>query len=256
MLKTIRELITFRNIVPLIAIVLAFLGAGGFLQQYLSTDQIVMALLGVLALDTVVERLGYLKRIEDGIKALGAGGGKPLFMSRTALNAQEPFEQLVARGRDVLIAGATLVGTAGPLRTFFRTTVEQGTNLRFMLLDPESPCLELAARIHGISSEAIRNDIISSLGHLQQLRDSVNNGRKGAVQIKLFSTIPDSGIAMRDSNLPTGEIRCELYLYQTDVAGRPAFRLTPADGMIYRQYRDAIERLWSDAKPWTTRREN
>jgi hypothetical protein len=52
---------------------------------------------------------------------------------------------------------------------------------------------------------------------------------------------------MRDGNRDTGEIRCELHLYQTGVVERPAFRLTPVDGG-YRLYRDALERLWADSE--------
>lgn len=178
-MKTLRQLIEFRNVVPLVTIILAFLGAGGFLQRLgFTTDQIILALLGILAVDTVVERLGYLSRIEDSVKSLSVATSKPLFLSRAMLNADEPFEQFVVRGRDVLISGVSLVGTVGPLRTLFKTTIQRGTNLCFLLLDPESPCLELAARSHGVSAESLRNDIISSLGHLQQLVDSVGSSKK------------------------------------------------------------------------------
>lgn len=250
-MKTFRQLIAFRNIVPLVAIILAFLGASGFLQGVFTTEQTILILLGILAVDMVVERLGYLSRIEDGIKSISVAASKPLFLSRAMLETDEPFTQFVERGRqDVLLAGLTLAGTVGPFRTVFKKAVQQGTNLRFLLLDPESPCPELAAHFHGVSSGSMRSDIESSLSYLQQLMDSVSSSNSGTVQVRLLRTIPNASIAMRDGNRDTGEIRYELYLYQTDVAGRPAFRLTPPDGEIYRRFRDAIERLWNDSQPW------
>jgi hypothetical protein len=198
----------------------------------------------------VVERFGYLIKIENSVKSLSATAGKPIFLSRVSLNADEPFEQFVARGRDVLISGVALGSTVGPLRTFFKAKIHQGTNLRFLLLDPESSCLEFAARFHGTSPELMRKDILSSLGYLQELTESLGSRKSYAIQIRLLKTIPSAGITICDGNRDTGEIRCELYLYQTDVVGRPAFRLTPADGLIYHHYRDTIERLWSDSQPW------
>jgi len=98
-MKTLRQLIAFRNVVPLVTIILTFLGAGGFLQRLgFTTDQIILALLGILAVDTVVERLGYLSRIEDSVKSLSVATSQPLFLSRAMLNADEPFEQFVVRG--------------------------------------------------------------------------------------------------------------------------------------------------------------
>jgi hypothetical protein len=247
-MQKLRQLVEFRNIVPLLAITLAFLATVGIPQRWgFDTDHIILALLGVLALDTAVERLGYLRKIENSIKSLSVTRNKPLFLSRTALDAEEPFTQFIAKGQDVLIAGLSLVSTIGPLRTHFKKIAQQGTKLRFLLLDPESPCLEFAARSHGVSPESLRTDILSSLHHLQQLVDSVSDSTIGSVQFKLLSTIPDASIVMCDGNRDSGEIRCELFLYQADVSERPAFRLTPADGIIYHRYRDAVERLWSDS---------
>jgi len=252
-MKKLCQLFALRNIIPLITIILAFLGASGLIQSStFTTDKLILALLGVLAIDTVVERLGYLSRIEDSIKSLSLTTSKPLFVNRATLNSDEPFEQFVARGQDVVIVGITLVGTVGPLRTFFKTTMQQGTKLRFLLLDPESTGIQLAARSHGVSPESMRNDILSSLGHLRQLMDSSRGNKGGSLEVRLLKAIPDAGVIVRDGNRDTGEIRYEMYLFQTDVAGRPAFRLRATDGEIFRRFRDAVERAWNDSTPWTS----
>ncbi len=251
-MKILRQLFALRNIIPLITIVLAFLGVSGLIQSStFTTDKLILALLGVLAIDTVVERLGYLSRIEDSIKSLSLTTSKPLLVNRATLNSDESFDHFVARGRNVLIAGITLVGTVGPLRTFFKTTMQQGTKLRFLLLDPESAGIHLAARFHGISPESMRNDILSSLEHLRQLMDSTCGNKGGSIEVRLLKAIPDAGIVVRDGNRDTGEIRYEMYLFQTDVSGRPAFCLRATDGEIFRHFRDAAERAWNDSTPWT-----
>jgi hypothetical protein len=251
-MKTVRQLVSFRNIVPLISIILAFLGATGFLENLgYASDKIILVILGVLAVDTVVERLGYLIRIEDKVNSLSSVISKPKFLSRALLNDEEPFEQFVGGGQDVLISGVALGATAGPHRAFFRKTVQQGTNLRFLLLDPNSQCVEFAARSHGTSPESLRNDLLSTLGYIKELKEALGDSRNGSIQVRLLRTVPEAGIAMRDGNRDTGVIRCEPYLYQTDVSERPAFRLTLSDdGVAYHRYRDAIERMWNDSLPY------
>jgi hypothetical protein len=186
-MKILRQLFALRNIVPLITIILAFLGVSGLIQSStFTTDKLILALLGVLAIDTVVERLGYLSKIENSVKSLSLTTSKPLFVNRATLNSDESFEQFVARGRDVLIAGITLVGTVGPLRTFFKTTVQQGAKLRFLLLNHESTGIQLAARFHGVSPESMRNDILSSLEHLRQLMHSSRGNKGGSLALPLY----------------------------------------------------------------------
>ena len=127
-MKIFHQLFTLRNTIPLLTIILAFLGVSGFINSSIfTTDKLILALLGVLAIDTVIVRFGYLSRIEDSIKSLSLTARKPIFVNRATLNSDESFEQFISRGRDVLIVGLTLVGTAGPLRTFLKTTMQQGT---------------------------------------------------------------------------------------------------------------------------------
>ena len=250
-MKIRNQLFTLRNIIPMLTIILAFLGVSGLIKSSMfPTDKLILALLGVLAIDTVVVRFGYLSRIEDSIKSLSLTTSKPLFVNRATLNSDESFEQFVSRGRDVVIVGITLVGTVGPLRTLLKTTMQQGTILRFLLLDPESTGIQLAARSHGVSPESLRNDILSSLGHLRQLMDSRRGNKGGSLEVRLLNAIPDAGIVVCDGNRDTGEIRYEMYLFQTDAAGRPAFRLRATEGEIFRRFCDAVERAWDDSVSW------
>jgi hypothetical protein len=132
----------------------------------------------------------------------------------------------------------------------------QGSRLRFLLLDPDSPCLGAIAYTHGISPETLRGDILGALNHLGLLVDVTPMGhtKQGSIEIRLLQTIPNVSIVMRDYDRDIGEIRCELHIYKTDTTERPSFRLIPSDEEIYRRYRDAIERLWNDSKQWTPKK--
>lgn len=209
----------------------------------------IITVLGTLAIIHIIS--GYessktrksIERIENLVRRPSS-----LFTSRAKLDATEPFDQFLSHGQDILIIGSSLLGTIGPLRTLFKTISQRGTKLRFLLLDPNSSGLEFAARSHGVSVEAIRGDINASLAHLRQLDDAVGSGKGGTMEYRFLQNIADASVVMRDGNLVSGEIRYELYLYQTDVVERPMFRLTPADGQIFQRYRSALERLWNDSR--------
>jgi len=208
-----------------------------------------LVVLGALVIDQIIA--GYcaskirksIEHIEDLLERPAS-----LFTSRAELDVAEPFETFLLKSQDILIVGISLVSTVGPLRTLFRTLIGQGASLRFLLLDPDSSYLGVAAQSHRVSAESLRNDISATMLHLNQLVGSADSSKGGSIQFRLLTSIPNMSFVMRDGNRINGEIRCELYLYQTDTTERPAFRLTPDDEIIYRRYRDSIERLWSDSK--------
>jgi hypothetical protein len=256
-MKNFRRLLELRSIIPVLTISLAFLGVSGFAQKLgFTAEQIILGLLGIIAIDTLVDRLGYLHRIEEGIKSLSGAVSKPPFLSREMLDRIEPFERFLGRGRDVLISGVALNSIAGPRREFFRRMILQGSHLRFLLLDPDSPSLGAIAYSHGMSPEALKSDILGALNHLALLEGITSTGhvQQGSIEVRLLQAIPNISIVMRDSDRAIGEIRCELHIYKTDTTERPSFRLTPDDEEIYRRYRDAIDRLWNDSKQWTAKK--
>ena len=251
---SIRELFfkKLENIITIVGVIVAVLSTviGIFLNDNIWVLGAAATVLAALTVAQLVANYANLEsrksieRIENHLKRQG----KPLFTTRKGLDAVEPFQQFLAQGQDLLIAGMSLVGTVGPLRTFLRDLAERGIRLRFLLFDLESPFLEAAAQEHGVSPESLRADISASLNHIHHIKESVGESKRGFVQYRLLRTVPDTSIVMRNGDSNDGVIRCELYLYQTDTTGRPAFRITPSDGMVYQSIRDAAERLWSDSQ--------
>ena len=241
-----KKLFDLRHIFPITIAIVASLTA-----LYIEAEtihRVILFILVALLVDIAVERIFYLKNIEDDIKSLIVATNGFLFPNRRALQVKEPFDQFLEQGQDVLIIGPTLLSTIGPYRDFLKKAVEKGTDFRFLLLDPVSSCVEPVAQFHNMSSESLRADIWSSLNHLQQLKDSVSDNRQASVQFRLLRAIPNMGIVVRDGNRSIGVIRCELYTYKSDASNRPTLRLTPTHGEIYNRYLDTAERLWDDSQ--------
>ena len=184
-------------------IVSGIMGYSGIKNNNLQqTSNAILTILGALAVAQILA--GYENsKIRKNLEKLLQSSSS--FMSnRKEIDAHEPFQQFLAQGHDIVMIGVSLVGTVGPLRTFFKSLANQGISLRFLLLNPDSLCLEFAAKSHGVSVESLRNDIMSSLMHLKQLADSVDRNKAKYVQFRLLSTAPDSSIVMRDGNSDKG----------------------------------------------------
>jgi len=71
MIAFFQKMFKRENLLVVVLVVAAILGIVGVPQSIgITTDQIILALLGVLALDTLLERIGYLERIENHIAKL------------------------------------------------------------------------------------------------------------------------------------------------------------------------------------------
>lgn len=245
----LKDLFRLENVITLIGIfVAAVLAYSGIKTS--NTAQTLNAIVAVLAaLATAQIISGYdasrTRKTIENIEHLLQEPYTSLFMTRGQLDTILPFERLIERGQDVLIVGTSLLGTVGPRRKFIKALAQNGASLRFLLMDPEAPFIEATARSHGVSIDSLRSDISATLAHLDQLVGSVGNG--GSIEYRLLTTMPNMSFVMIDGNKTNGEIRCELYLYQTDITERPVFRLTPADKTVYQRYRDSLERLWRDS---------
>ncbi|MBD0326059.1 MAG: hypothetical protein ICV68_06500 [Pyrinomonadaceae bacterium] len=248
------------------AVGLTLLALGIIPEKYSTT--VILALLGLLAFDALVERVGYLEKMEASLADLKkevAEGNKTLratidaekarFANREALNARESFETFLRRGSDILISGLTLAGTVGPNLKFFEGRVREGATLRFLMLNgQDEKLLELAALAHGVSVKALRSGIESSLAALDELKRKVGAEKADSIEIRLLKTLPTASITTvglpRGQSFMSGLMRCELYIYQTGVNERPAFQLTPADDIIFSQYKTAVEELWDTSEPY------
>src|SRR5947209_1337160 len=86
---------------------------GAIPSQYATT--VILGLLIILAVDALIERIGYLEKMEADLDKLNervVQGNKDIcdaiaedkaqFSTRDALNAREPFEIFLRRGRDIL----------------------------------------------------------------------------------------------------------------------------------------------------------
>ncbi|MDX8147176.1 DUF5919 domain-containing protein [Lentzea sp. BCCO 10_0061] len=123
--------------------------------------------------------------------------------------------------------------------------LRNGQVLRFLLLDPVSPVVDVvAARNYaGRSGEAARERIRNSLrllGELKRLTD-------GNLSVRLTSYPLSTCVFAVDSTRPNAAVYAEYYTYRA--AGEPKFVLHPGDSFSFYSFLDEAEALWAEAEP-------
>ncbi len=246
------RLLSPKNVVPLLIIVAAFLST--FLQSPfgLQRDQIVLALLGFLAIDSLIERLEILHnikqnvtRMKDLVEAQLLNGGVLKLRSECP-----PFEQVIEEAKhEVWISGINLAISAA-ITGVLGVKAEEGVKIKLLSIDPEGDsCGEIAAYFGYDEQEMIariRANLHTLYSHLVQnfpdtveLRTTIHRLSSG-----YFAVDPDTG---------KGQMTVTAYLYQTkDSHLSPVLFLTkPTSPYWFDKYSDDFHSIWNDAKVWS-----
>jgi len=228
------------RVIPLLTI----LGAGTAIVlslidviQLSIAEEVVIALLALLAADALSERLSVLERIESKLSCLSKPGG---FLSDRSTQ-MPPLEEYLQGAKEFLVVGGSLAGLVPEYRDYFRE-ISNGCALRFVLFDPDSPALESVAKWVGTQPEIFRKEIEIARSMLDILKAGGAN-----IEVRMSNAIPSLTVMVVDGSQPHGKIRVSVNPYGCPPARRPFFELTrKEDERWYRLFHDRYECLWRD----------
>jgi len=207
----------FENVPSILTVAFA---AWVLIQSQRSTLQVMEVLLwllgivGLLATSELVERFRRLKRIEDiSYKILD-----------TIQKKEEPdIENIFKERRDIKISpdmykaqkiwvcGYSLVNLVRVNENFFKERLQEGCNIRFLLLKPDCNSTEVLDNLMLPYEVDLKNDIKTSLNRLRVINDSVRATTKGQMEVRLLKATPTFSLLMVDHDLSKGWVRVELY---------------------------------------------
>jgi len=225
--KWLQDWIRLERLVPL-----ATIGVAGFafilvrlgILTLSIPEGLIVALLGLLAIDALGERMGILKRIQDSLDLINkAGESEPRLMWESDLLHEMPFEKYIEKAKEVFIAGGSMHGlfTAQP------KVIEQWLNqtkrakLLLILVDPEAVRTgKVPVQNLHISQnpDDYAQHIDSSLRAIKDLQKSF----PGQVEYRLTDQIPSVTVLMVNQS----EARVSLNLYLTSPDQRPIFEIS------------------------------
>ncbi|HET8775294.1 MAG TPA: hypothetical protein VFP80_15955 [Thermoanaerobaculia bacterium] len=200
-----------RRVVP---VVLVIAGVAGIILDFTGRldkhgfERTVVLILGLIAIDSLIERFGLLEKIDANVKQITRPVG---LKSRRALRTDELF----ANARSIDIAGVTLLNILHDRHTEFRELVTRGTHLRALLLDPSSP--SWSAWTEAAKPDPAAAHLQAAEAHLEQLKKR----RPDLVEFRYARYLLPTALVIVDRDQPSGWLVAELIFPDVDGGERP-----------------------------------
>jgi hypothetical protein len=239
-----RKWLRLNRLVPSLTILGAGLAIILSLVQVLkltTSEQIIIALLALLTVDALTERIGVLEKIES---KLGNTSGA-ILRDRSQILTPLQHAQHASEICILVVSGASVIL---PYAGFYGQRMASGCKIRVVLLNPK--CAARATFDLLKQGRASQQMIDSSLEVLRDLVLSTQG--KGQCEVRLLDVFLPYSIFAVDPGSTSGSMVVELHSYRVAIDERPHLDLTAADNRHWFAYfSQQFERAWSDAAPWT-----
>ncbi|WP_406077338.1 hypothetical protein [Micromonospora sp. NBC_00858] len=225
-----------------------------------SEQEIILALLGLLAIDNLAERTGILNsvlnKLTDLSRRIPRQGDHQVVMTRR--NQVPRLVDVVEAARaEVILVGPsldTVVGMARRLEEMARA----GVRIKIMLSAPNQESVQRYAD-HMIFDNWVSPDDSEfrlAIDHLRNnyriLHRSLVAGGDGRVEIRLMDKMIFCSYVIIDSALRSGNLAAHFHMYKMPVDMTPFVQLErTADAEWFTFFLGAFERAWQDARPVT-----
>lgn len=211
--------------------------------------QWILIILALLATTQLLDRFRVMRDIDGKLERLidrsqGVSGATSFFVERIPY-----LEERFHKARSIAINGMTLSTTSDKFWGTFKQRIEDGAEIRLVIIDPEHPALSVAAnRFHKHQDpQRVKREIEHTLDNLESLM--AKTGSRGSFQVRLLPYIPSYGIQLIDANSPQAEIWVELYTFRDEP--EPSFHLIPSrDGAWFSFFQKQFETMWNASRDW------
>lgn len=255
MLDRLRDALKLDSIVPVMLIVAALLMTlePTILGVTITERQIVLAFFGFLGIDTLIERTGRLRRIEQRLETL-AEKASGLQAAGQALRARSSFERmdvLVAQARrSVLIIGINLEGALG-CTAALASLASSGGVVRLLAMDPGGLALAPSAATSGVDPALRRGKIVQNLELLRKEFAQLAPDARARVRLMVADLALPAGAVGLDESTRGGSLIIQHYLAGTGSERAPLLQLrAESDEPWYGRYLAQCEACVAAARPW------
>jgi hypothetical protein len=220
MRQVMKDLIRVENYPAYLAIVLAGLGVLNDLSQH--QIQIILAILALIAVNTVTERVTFFRKLLDSRKQHAR------LRSREDGDFED-FHQYIEGGREIFIAALSLHFVCTQRTNDLVSGMRDGVDFKFIIVDPALPddamqkIAEHDERINMTTVAALRDEIEKSVSTLTGIKKAPD--ATGTMKLKACKGLPVLTITMVNPRARNGKMRIELRSYHRNVGPRPYFEL-------------------------------
>ncbi len=254
-----------------LALVIFLLGAGG----YIATDMLfppksiwmhpvkefslLIALIGIVSFgyEVFLRELTfreYKQALEEIVNPdavrLGIQG---IYKNRSELGQATSFESLFKNVKhEIFIGGTSLLSISTSSREQLKEKILSGVNVKLLLMDPNSPVVELITKQGGGKSTFL-NEIKTSLLLLQKLQDEIessgSHSRKGSLIVHTYDSIPSHSFISVDPDDPSGLIIADLGPYLGRTTPRPSMSVVKKKKGMYDYWAGMNDLMWEKSHP-------
>jgi hypothetical protein len=231
----------------------------------LSTDDLltaVLTILGLLAISEIIERYRKLGSIEKTNQKILGMLESQLTERPSALaffQVSSSLATLIKSSSTIDMCGLTMTTTLNKEFPNILEKIEQGSNVRLLIVDPDSQALQMSAlrSFDPTNLDYYRNKIVTTLQDIEfihqrwEVNRKNNLKRSGNFEVRLLNFAPSFSVFVFNAVESSGHAIVEIYPHKKGFGTPPAFELTSArDGDWYKYFTSQFEQMWDDAKEW------
>lgn len=204
-------------------------------------ENIIIALLALLAIDALTERLSILDGIEARLQYLSAG---QTLRSRSDVPTVDTHAAHATEICFIAISGISLkVRYFG----FLENKIKNGCKVKVLLLDPNGVGVQASKLISRVTTA--ESDIQTALESFKELSKIKS---KGKFEVRLSPAFIPFTMQAVDLQKPTGSMVVEFHTYKKTLNERPHIFLTALDHpQWFEFYRKQFEQAWADSTSWS-----
>jgi hypothetical protein len=212
--------------------------------------QWILIVLALLATTQLLDRFRLMRGLDtklDKITESSQGqSGASFFFQERIINLEKRYLE----AKSIAINGITLATTSDNFWGTFKQRLNDGAQIRFLIIDPKHPGLvDIAANRFQKHQDPnrLRREIEHALDNFESLM-AVDTSEH-LFKVRLIPYVPPYGIRLIDANSPRAEIWVELYTFRDEP--EPTFQLLPhRDGIWFTFFQQQFEIMWNASRPW------
>lgn len=183
-------------------------------------------------------------------------GIQGIYKNRSELAQATSFEVLFENVKEeIFIGGSSLLSISTASRELIKNKVLNGIRVRLLVMDPNSPVVELITR-QGGGRHTFLNEIKTSLLLLQKLHQEIaieeldaNVPNKGELIVHSYETIPSHSFISIDAKSSSGIIIADIGPYLGHSTPRPSMQVVNKKNGMFSYWKEMNGIMWKSSKP-------
>ena len=217
--------------------------------QFTKGEGFIIGLIAILAIDALIERVKVLNEIRNDVNRIAARNDtlQDIFQPRTAL---KPLEDRFLTSKSIDIAAPSLLAIVTSHHELLVKKASEGCKIRLLLQNPNNEVLIKTSYIlvAALSPDDQKEEIVKSLNRLTDKNPYLQSG---LIQIRTHDYPFTHSLLITNSEVPSGELRVELYIQGRRPNRTPGFVVHKArDPNLFDEFTREFNDLWEKAQQY------